>query len=106
MLFSFIYLHYYHLLLLLLLLWLLQYGCYYYYYHFVFKIIFPIIIIIIIITKFYVVTICFIFYVKNKRNGRNQEVDENDGNTFMDTYIYIDNRTHEQTKPISRLLNK
>ena len=92
MLFSFIYLYY----------------CYHYYcycYHFVFKVILAIIIIIIII-KFYVVTICFIFYVKNKRNGRNHEVDENDGNTFMDTYIYIDNRTHEQTKPISRLLNK
>ena len=52
--------------------------------------------------KFYVVTICFVFEgarvwqglevwqiyrdLKNKRNGGNHEVDENDDNTFI--YIY------------------
>ena len=57
---------------------------------------------IIIIIKFYVVTICFIFDgaklwrglevwqisgdVKNKRDGINHEVDENDHNTFI---IYV-----------------
>ena len=56
-----------------------------------------------IIIKFFIVTICFAFDgaklwrglevsqisgdVKNKRDGGNHEVDENDDNTFI--YIYI-----------------
>ena len=55
--------------------------------------------------KFYVVTICFVFEaarlwwglevwqisgdLKNKGNGGNHEVDENDDNTFIYIYIYV-----------------
>ena len=91
-LFSFIYLHCYYC--------YFSYYCYEYY-HIV--IIILVIIILTTIIRFYAVTICFIFDgarlwrelevsqisgdVKNKRNGGNHEVDENDDNTFI--YIYI-----------------
>ena len=67
------------------------------------KIIFVILLWFIIIIRFYVVTICFVFdrarlwwdlevwqisgNVKNRRDGGNHEVDENDDNTF--TFMYI-----------------
>ena len=54
--------------------------------------------------KFYFVTICFVFdrarlwwglqlwqisgNVKNKRNGGNHKVDENDDNAFINMYIF------------------